>query len=68
MRHAHPTVSVKASWSGIPGYTNSATLVTTTAAANAQLAIDRANAEAVKQAAAAVARDVLRHANTGEIE
>jgi hypothetical protein len=42
--------------------------VTTTAAANAQLAIDRANAEAVKQAAAAVARDVLRNANTGEIE
>jgi hypothetical protein len=49
-------------------HTTFETTIAAAIAANNQLAIDRANAEAVKQAAIAVARDTLRNAMTGEVE
>ena len=66
---AQVTIDVQKSAVGfIPGFSSSATLVTTTAAANAQLAIDRANAEAVKQTTEQAARETLRAANSGDFQ
>ena len=64
------TIDAAASVVGyIPGLRgNDATYQAAVAAANKQLAIDRATAEHNKQVAQNVARDIMRNANTGEVQ